>query len=187
MRSFLYRGLMIALCVCLVLPGISACADAYGYKIDVNAMKAREAADSFPVKVVLKKVVEEYFDTSSFNDPYDLLAFTVENGTDSVVTGFTLVFVAYDEDECTREITRSMPVLSSGSPKLNTVNPGEIAIDPGATFTTGQAVFYEKFTGVRAMISKYRLADGSSVANPAFTEWQNLAYGMVSDNSTELD
>ena len=188
MRASFLRTIALALCLCLSL-ACAARADAYGYKIDVSAMKALEAADAFPVKVTLKKVVEEYFDTELMDNNGDLLAFTVENGTDGEVSGFTLYFVAYDDGELTQDITSGIvsSIASGGKPQLSTVTPPDVSIAPGGTYETGLAVNYSRFTGVRAMIADYTLPDGTVVENPAFAAWQTLAYGMVSDSSTELD
>ena len=58
MRAKILGALALALLLALSLAD-TALAGAYGYEIDVNAMKAQEAADTFPVRVVEKKVVEE--------------------------------------------------------------------------------------------------------------------------------
>ena len=193
MKKLLIAALALTLALALTagLLGGAALAAKDGYEIDVPAMKALEQGSQFPVRVVLKKVVEEYF-TTSYGDPKTaLLSFTLENGSDSEIAAMTIYFVAYDDDSVTRDITPSSGIGAyygrNEQPELKTLPLSELAFAPGTTYVTGLAVDWKRFTGVRAIVAEYTTADGTVVQNPDFTAWQTLAFGMVSQGAVELD
>ena len=99
--------------------------------------------------------------------------------------------MAYDEEEKTQEINKSgMTVYIAGSdaaPELYSMTAADLSMPAGDRIEAGMPVHWDTFVGVRAIISEYTAADGTVVPNPDFTAWQTMAYGMVSDNSTELD
>jgi len=177
---------LILVCIC-VLPAKAA---KYGYKIDVSAMKALENSSAFPVRVILKTVVEENYDTENFNDPCDQLCLTVENGTAGEISGFKLYFVAYDEAETTKKIDSSgmaYEISTGAEPELYSMTAAGLSLAAGSSIEAGMPVHWNTFVGVRAFISEYTAADGTVVVNPDFAAWQTMAFGMVSDTSTELD
>ena len=177
---------LVLVCIC-VLPVQAA---KYGYKIDVSAMKALENSSAFPVRVILKTVVEENYDTENYNEPCDQLCLTIENGTSGEISGFKLYFVAYDEAETTKKIDSSSmtyEISSDDQPELYSATAEGLSLAAGSSIEANMPVHWNTFVGVRAFISEYTAADGTVVVNPDFAAWQTLAFGMVSDTSTELD
>ena len=185
------KRVLLFLLIAVLVWVLPAQASPYGYKIDVSAMKALESSSSFPVRVTQKKVVEECYDTDSMGAPCDQLSFTVENGCAEEISGFRLFYVAYDETEATQKIDStsgiSFSISSSEGPELYSVAATDLALPARDSIEAGLPVHWKTFVGVRAIISEYTAADGTVVSNPDFPAWQTLAYGMVSDNSTELD
>ena len=189
MRAKILGALALALLLALSLAG-TALAGAYGYEIDVNAMKAQEAADTFPVRVVEKKVVEECFDCAlgEYND--DALVITVSNGSTDTLAALKVCFVAYDEGNKTVEATSDMYISSfniNASPEIYTMSKEDLSVASGQNCVLSMPVSYEKFVGVRAMVAEYTKADGTVVTNPAFAVWQNLAFGLAAGGAIELD
>ena len=133
MHAKILGALALALLLALSLAG-TALAGAYGYEIDVNAMKAQEAADTFPVRVVEKKVVEECFDCAlgDYND--DALVITVSNGSTDTLAALKVCFVAYDEGNKTVEATSAMYISSfniNASPEIYTMSKEDLSVASG--------------------------------------------------------
>ncbi len=189
MRAKILGALSLALTLLLALSlAGAALASAYGYEIDVNAMKAQEAADTFPVKVIEKKAVEDCFDCDmgEYND--DALVITVSNGSTDTLTALKVCFVAYDGESKTVKVTSDMVFSAfNASPEIYTMSREDLNVASGQSCVLSMPVSYENFVGVRAMVAEYTKADGTVVANPTFAAWQNLAFGLAASSSTELD
>ena len=187
------RAMGITLVLAVLVMSTAAFAAKYGYEIDPEGMKALEAASSFPVKIIEKKVVEECLDVKDYA-PADVLSLTVTNGSDDEISALGIKFVAYDESSRTQNISGGSPLslLSfdkmNESPEIYTLAQDGLTLKPGAVCVLSTAVDYSSFTGARAMVEYYVRADGTKVDNPDFAGWQNMAYGLSSEgNMTVLD
>lgn len=179
---------LLALLLLVFLTGAAQAAD-YGYEIDVPAMKALEEASAFPMRVTEKKVVVEQFDTDNWNDPTDALMITVANDTNATVTEVRLCYVAYDADNCTCDIEGTSISIPSfdAAPKISSVTKSGISLAPGEKTVFTTKVSFDRFTGLRAIVSQYTDDTGNTVANPDFARWQDMAFGVSGGSVTELD
>ena len=157
-------------------------------------MKELEQASTFEVMVTEKKVVEECLDTELMDDNDDVLVLTVTNSGSEPVHSVKVKFVAYNDQNLTAKLQSSGRISISvglgddSAPEIYSMVTGEDEIlEPGSSQSLVQAVDYSWFTGVRAMVEEYVLADGTHVANPDYPAWENLAFGLGSSNVTELD
>ena len=179
---------VVVLSLALCLP---VSANKFGNKIDVAGMKEIEAAaaESFPLAITEKKVVEECITTTEMNDPTDVLSFTVENRSGGTVTGFTIKFVAYNEDEKTTDIkwSRVASLNVNESPEIFTLDKTDLELADGEMTVVSVPVSFRLFVGVRAMISDYTDDTGTVTKNPGYPNWENLAFGLAAGNVTELD
>ena len=184
------KALLLLLVLLLSVPALVSAAK-YGYPIDVPAMKALEETSAFPVRVIGKTVTEEVYDVEGSYLPADVLTLIFRNDTDMEVTGFKVFWVAYDAEGITQKIDSTSMIAdfndSHGSPQLYSAELNHISFPAHSENSSGLPVHWDTFVGVRAMVAWYTDASGNTVENPDFPQWQNLAFGMVSGDSTELD
>ena len=167
---------------------VPAAASQFGNLIDVDAMKNLETSSDFPVRVTEKKVVVECIDVVEIGGDSDVLVFTVENGSADTVSSLTVRFVAYDDEQKTTDITRGLkPIGINSTPNIFTQEKTDISLAPGESTSISTAVSFSLFSGVRAMVESYTTDGGKTVSNPAFEQWQNLAFGLTGGSVTELD
>lgn len=184
------RRLWMALATLLALSLLTtASAGKYGYAVDVDAMKAAEAADPFPVRVIERKVVEESFSVDLFENADDALVITVENGSQDAVAAVKVGFVAYDKDGVTVEVTGELTPYTGlqAEHEIYTLNKDGLSVAPGGRVELVKKVDYSRLHSVRAMVAEYTTESGETVVNPSYAQWQNLAYGLTAGNVTELD
>lgn len=181
----------LLLLLCLLFTA-SAQADKYGYAVDIDTMKALEAQSAFPVKVTEKKIVQDCFDKKTgvgTTDSADALVVTVTNQSDQTLTGVQVGFIALNEKGLTTDVvatSKSSLGLSDNTPEIKTLVRDDLSLAPGESCIISLRVDYNRVRGVRAMVSGYTTAEGT-VANPDFPLWQTYAFGLGSENSTELD
>ena len=181
----------LLLLLCLLFTA-SAQADKYGYAVDIDTMKALEAQSAFPVKVTEKKIVQECFDKKTgvgTTDSADALVVTVTNQSDQTLTGVQVGFIALNEKGLTTDVvatSKSSLGLSDNTPEIKTLVRDDLSLAPGESCIISLRVDYNRVRGVRAMVSGYTTAEGA-VANPDSPLWQTYAFGLGSENSTELD
>ncbi len=179
---------VVVLSLALCLP---VSANKFGNKIDVAGMKEIEAAaaESFPLAITEKKVVEECIDTEDLFEETDVLSFTVENRSGKTVTGYTIKFVAYNDEEITTDISGNLISSSSlyDSPEIFTLDKTGLELADGEKSVVSVPVSFSRFVGVRAMISDYTDDTGTVTKNPDYPNWENLAFGLAAGNVTELD
>ena len=131
------------------------------------------------------------YDVDDTRFPADALTLVFRNDTDTEVTGFKVFWVAYDEEGKTKKIDSSSIIAdfndSNGNPQLYSAELKEISFPAHSENSFDQPVHWNTFTGVRAMIAWYTDASGNTIENPDFPQWQNLAFGLAGESSTELD
>ena len=175
------------LCLTLALCLSASCALAFeSYEIDPEAIKAVEGSDTFAVRITEKKLQEGYFE----DEPCDVLLLTVTNFGEDVVTGVDVVFVLYKQsDQQTMELRTKEFSLSFGEDrKLNYASLSELSLQKDETAVIAIACYWDGFDGMRAIVSGCTLANGQTVSNPSYSEWESLAYGLQSNsNVTVLD
>ena len=183
MKRFLILLLVICLAACS-----TAAASKYGYPVDLETMKMLEEQSSFAVRVTEKKVVLENYDVETFSDEgADALVITVTNGSDSEITSLEVGFIAVTEEGKTTDVVRNWDISIGGTPEIKRLVRSDMNLAPGDKTELVARVDYSCFKGVRAMVISCRLADGSVLKNPDYEQWKNYAYGLTSENTTELD
>ena len=181
------RFLILLLAICLVACSTAA-ASKYGYPVDLETMKMLEEQSTFPVRVTEKKVVLENYDVETFSDAgADALVITVTNGSGNEITSLEVGFIAVTEEGKTTDVVRNWDISIGGTPEIKRRVRSDMNLAPGDKTELVARVDYSCFKGVRAMVISCRLADGSVLKNPDYEQWKNYAYGLTSENTTELD
>ena len=174
----------ILISVLIISSFIVAFAEDYGV-IQVDALKAIEAKDSFPVKIIEKSVTLNGASRMSLLD--DLLIFRVENSDSQSIRDIVMYVVSYDETFAPTKLSIGT-ILSTDSfvQVLTTTNTDDdvVTINAGSTEKLQMDCQAANVAGIRAIVASYVTEDGGIHHNPLIEEWLNSVTG---DRITELD
>ena len=167
---------ILALALFLLLVPQFALAGFNHYSVDVDALKALEATDTFDARII-RKTVTDSVGSTLYND--DNLTLTVENSGSLAVTGFVVIMVCYDDEHKAVDISNNGLQINTGTEKrrLHTSEVEDLHIGPGETYEMNIRCEHSQFTGVRALIAQATFEGGRSRENPLYPEWQELALG----------
>ena len=173
------------MCVCLALCALLVCALPLSalafnsYAIDVDALKALEQQDTFEVKIV-KKTVTDGANSADFSIR-DILTLDVQNGFGKALAQVSVLVVCYDEENQTKSLRLGNYMsISSGREKRSLYSStfDDVNAPGGASFQLNIACSHSNnFTGARALVAQVVTADGETLTNPIYEQWQELALG----------
>ncbi|MDO4865064.1 MAG: DUF5780 domain-containing protein [Clostridia bacterium] len=170
------------MCVCLALCALLACALPLSalafnnYALDVDALKALEQQDPFEVKIV-KKTVTDGANSNDFSNP-DILTLDVQNGFGKAIAQVSVMVVCYDGENLAQPLQGNSNLITVREKrKLYTSTFEDVNAPGGASFQLNIACGHSKFTGARALVAQVVTADGETLTNPIYEQWQELALG----------
>jgi len=173
------RAISLFLLVLFMLSWCSAFAVEDRY-VDVDAVKAVEEQDNFPVKVVSKEIM---YDVGGFSlQGKDACVFNIQNDSEHTVVSLTIQLVGYTEDN------KIVNVYVENS--FRSQEPGiQILTWSGAEIASGDSTLSaircdaSTFSGVRVIIADYTDENGTVYEN----EWAEAWRMAVEPDKATLD
>lgn len=174
------KTILAAVLLLALLLSQAALAGFNHYAIDVEALKALEATDTFCCRITKKTVTDGANQGVNLHNQ-DILTLTceLEEGTQEV-TGMVVLIVCHDaEQKAVALVNGGLSSISMGDEKrtLQTQVSEGISLTSAVPYQLNIACDHSAFTGARALVAEVTFADGTTLVNPLVEEWQELALG----------
>ena len=141
----------------------------------IGELKAVEKSDDFEVQITKKEIVPN---TSLIVSVYgnDYCVFTVTNNSSTDITNISVYTVAYTEDYNMTKLSKDITTMDASAIQAFESND-DLKIPAGESEEIAIRCDASTFSGVRAIISSYKDADGKEHENSTANEWLNKAGG----------
>lgn len=148
----------------------------YKWPIDVDALKALEAADEFGVRIT-KKTVHSSDNAFLYNG--DTLTLSVTNASDAAISQLVVLLVPYDDDNMKSRFEYEPPHIEfqESHRREIIITTQDVNMLPGDTYNIMLSCQRSYFKSVRALVYMVVTADGQTFVNPIGDDWYELAMG----------